>query len=76
MRVRLKTLQLPGPWTPHRNGLRASRSLCAMRAHNILRPLYLKLLDPALVFSPRSELVINASGVDIGESGRAAFIRA
>ena len=46
-----KTLGLPGPLTrslnPGRKGIRASRSGCALRAHNLLRPLYLKILGSA-----------------------------
>ena len=50
----VKTIKLPetlsgGALDPNRKGLCDSRSWCALRAHESLRPLYLKILDPPLL---------------------------
>ena len=51
MRSHLKLQGFQGPYNykrtldPGAEGLHASMSGCALRAHNILRPLYLKILD-------------------------------
>ena len=48
-----KTLELPwplnGPWTPVVWDFTLP-SGCALHAHNLLRPLYLKILDPPLYY--------------------------